>query len=916
MSHMKRVKHYLLACFLLAGIGIQAQNLTKIYSGGNSLPTEEGWQELKLNSDVNSSAGAASATMANNAVKITAEQGKHTQMGWYQTGLGLDQSKGYTIEIRAKVINAANYGAFTIQGYDNEGRGFRLGIYKDFLAEMTNPLAATNVLKSGMNNSDAFHTYRIAVKPDATVTVYRDKVEIGTFPRSIFYFDNIIENGGFEDGASFPDFMTQGNMYRTDNVDGGAVKTGNWALIMDNENKVTNYDDLENPAGEKARTREIAIKQGTKYDISVSRKRLTPNDERAYRDFGAFYNTQAGTQGTSDERNNNAMFAGANDDWWQVHNQQITTPTDENVKSLRFEFPSWRDGDRTSILTAFDDFYLSENLGLQVAPDMYTIPSMDINYYPLPDTYVNLIQNGDFEDHTINNDGTPYEWALSQGNASNEPIFQNVDPESTGDYKENTVWDGRVRLQVNFKDDEDMGWAENKPWAHSGTSSIRITSQGKGTHFKFTKELEADKEYCFNFWMRLPKWNDGVILKANIGDSQIWTIDCNADAWDRFNHWKNVNFTFTTTEENKTLTLFTDGGHGDWYNVYFDDMVLYEVTPQTVINDTDPDAGKVNLFKNGDFEDETIDNNGAPYEWALASNTFYRPNSDEDLNNYPVAYSDFWGAHVRLQNKAKNDDIPSEWAHSGDNSLRISRLDDRRHAQIFEGITEEHEVHGEGSDPAAWRQNIHMEYELEANKTYTFVFWIKTAAYGDWGALHVDNGSISLWRESLSRRYSNGWFKQRITFTTTEANRTLKMYTTWGGWFNFYIDDIALYKEETTIPFEGGVDSYLFFGKSTGTQAADVEIEYVAVDNTGAHAPDSGSSIDNLDAGNNMNISTSNGNLIFEATNPASVQIYNVSGMLVSKLDVQTSKTVTLPKGVYIVKAVSNGNTETYKVRN
>ena len=169
-----------------------------------------------------------------------------------------------------------------------------------------------------------------------------------------------------------------------------------------------------------------------------------------------------------------------------------------------------------------------------------------------------------------------------------------------------------------------------------------------------------------------------------------------------------------------------------------------------------------------------------------------------------------------------------------------------------------------------------------------------------------------MWSETLGRRHST-WLKQRITFTTTEANHTLKMYTTWSGWFNFYIDDIALYEEDTLVPLDG--DSFLFFGNSTGSQSANVEIEYVSVDNTGAYAPED-VFIQAIDNAKNMSVFSSNGNLNFNVLNPASVNVYDVAGTLVYKMNVDSQKSISLPKGIYIVKSVSQGAVETVKVIN
>jgi hypothetical protein len=263
--------------------------------------------------------------------------------------LGLDLSTGYTIEIKAKVNDAANNGAFNIQGYDNQGKGFRLGIYKTFLANKTNPLATTTTVASLLDNSTEFHTFRLAVAPSGIVTVYRDYTLVGTFPLSAFYFDNIIVNGGFEDGAdvndhsAFPDFLSRGLLYKSTVLTD--KRTGNYGLVM-NSNGLTEKTggDYAFATQENARTRNIAVKPHTNYDISITRRR-SAIEPWAWRDMGAFYNNQLGTEAGTDARNTNAIWTGANDNFWQIHNQTITTS--DTTKSIRFEFPAWiRDTDK------------------------------------------------------------------------------------------------------------------------------------------------------------------------------------------------------------------------------------------------------------------------------------------------------------------------------------------------------------------------------------------------------------------------------------------------------------------------------------------------------------------------------------------------------------------------------------------
>jgi uncharacterized repeat protein (TIGR02543 family) len=132
---------------------------------------------------------------------------------------------------------------------------------------------------------------------------------------------------------------------------------------------------------------------------------------------------------------------------------------------------------------------------------------------------------------------------------------------------------------------------------------------------------------------------------------------------------------------------------------------------------------------------------------------------------------------------------------------------------------------------------MNFKKELEPNKTYTFVFWIKTSCWDDKGWFHIANGDIKILSQELNNRYMN-WTRQSITFSTTAADHTLRMFTEFGGWFNFYLDDLFLYEEDAYQPdlatYNG--NSYLFFGKSQNTASADVEVEYVKYF-PGAYAP-------------------------------------------------------------------------------
>ena len=874
----------ILACSLFTGITASAQVMDTIYNAKTALPVASTWSELKLDKTITDSAAVITQEIQGGVLKLKTVNAnkKDSKLGWYKTGLGLNLGTGYTIEIKAKVNDAVKNGSFNIQGYDNQGKGFRLGIYNTFLANNTNPLAATTPVASLLDNSTEFHTFRLAVAPTGIVTVYRDYVLVGTFPLSAFYFDNIIVNGGFEDGAdkndasSFPDFFSRGLLYKSTVLTD--KRSGNYGLVM-NSNGLTEKTgtDYVPATQENARTRQIAVKPNTNYDISITRRR-SAIEPWAWRDMGAFYDNQVGTEGGTDARGVNAFFASTNDNFWQVHNQTITTPAD--VKSLRFEFPSWvRDGKTTNI-ASFDDFIFREQptlkVGVTTAPAVYAIN-------PLPETYTNLIQNSGFEDFTIDNAGNAFEWALSDLASGSDNNPNSPAP----------MWNGNVRIQRHDQSNDGLnaGFGSQK-WAHTGNASLRFSTMGnKANNFDFQQVLKPNTKYRFNFWHKSPTFPDNGWLKIKLGEGDDATAIWGQQLAGSNNVWTNGDILFTTDATNTTLHLYTNSAsHGDWWNLYLDDLVLYEVKDAT-----DPDllfAGKTNLIVNGGFEDVAVNNDGTAYDWALTS-------ANSDVNsNYPVKMNTVWGNYVQLQDRQKNADTGVKYAHSGTKSMRFSFLDDQNSAKAFEGSTND-------SLPSAYRLNMNFKKELEPNKTYTFVFWIKAANYGDQGRLIVANGNIQVWNDVLGTRMIN-WTRQVVTFSTTEANHTLNMYSDFGGWFNFYLDDIALYEESTYVPYVANGDSYLFFGKSQGTENTDVDIKYVAINTTGAFAPvdpTTGTFVPSVVK--NLTVTANDGLLTINANKPTFVRVYNVAGACISQFNVQSTKNLLLPQGVYIVKSAA-----------
>ncbi|MBP6634507.1 MAG: hypothetical protein KA177_01530, partial [Paludibacter sp.] len=223
-------------------------------------------------------------------------------------------------------------------------------------------------------------------------------------------------------------------------------------------------------------------------------------------------------------------------------------------------------------------------------------------------------------------------------------------------------------------------------------------------------------------------------------------------------------------------------------------------------------------------------------------------------------------------------------------------LDNRGEAKTTDGLTND-------SLPLSFRQNVMFEKELAPNKTYTFVFWMKAANYPDNGRLTVANGDIKLWSDVMNVR-NISWSRQIVKFSTTAANHTLRLYSEFTGWFNFYLDDIALYEEATYEPLNANGGSYLFFGKSQGAEDADVEIKYVAINTTGAYAPDFGTDTEDVLV-SNMKVSSFNGQLNIQTAKPSFVRVFDITGACVAEMNVHSAQSVSLAKGVYIVKSAN-----------
>jgi hypothetical protein len=103
-----------------------------------------------------------------------------------------------------------------------------------------------------------------------------------------------------------------------------------------------------------------------------------------------------------------------------------------------------------------------------------------------------------------------------------------------------------------------------------------------------------------------------------------------------------------------------------------------------------------------------------------------------------------------------------------------------------------------------------------------------------------------------------------------------------------------------------------------GLPAQNAEIEYLALDNTEAYAPDEKIIVHTENTViSNTRVYSNNRQLVVSTANPAVVSIYNTLGMLIETVQVNGRKAFELPAGAYIVKSVTaNGKTDTIKALN
>jgi hypothetical protein len=613
---MKTGRTFLLLICLFPFWGqIQSQSLVEVYRG-TSLPTSQGWKELRFDNSMPweqsakellvapSELSAVAASALNlKANEVDDQYGfpLYSQLGWYKTHTGFSVASGFTVQFRAKVINSN--GAFTVSGVGGD-KGFRLEFSNNRLVEHANVLDTVRVLSSA-DNTDGFHTYHVAVTPNEKVYVWRDGALLGELPLQSFKLDNILPDGGFEKGGtpeehgwSYTESGKPGTL--TVSTDPAHVKTGKYGLFVDKGYHKNEF---------------IPVKPGAIYDMTAWGKTIT-YPEGGWRDLCGWHDPAADrTVYFVADRNNldwklfekKGMEGGA-----EFQRFILETPTsDLNVNQM-----------------AYDDMHYSERI----------IASR------IPEGAVNLFPNGDFENPCatyfpagdprndtclVNPNNYRYSADTYYGGRADDDV-EWFSPPFNAEHNAapfwHPFWGSRVRLQ--YKNQE--GNKESGPHWARGNYSLRFFNcfgsnveygndftsgqnedRGSNSNIKTVPiELGANKTYTFLFSYHFAKWGgDHLILVVKNGTKELFrqTIN-NSEHVD----WVNKIIEFTTDADNHALQILTERDGSTPGVLYLDDLFLFEgqLLPE---DNTHLFFGKQTSVKGAEVEIEyiKIDNTGS-----------------------------------------------------------------------------------------------------------------------------------------------------------------------------------------------------------------------------------------------------------------------------------------------------------------
>lgn len=577
---MKTGKTYLLLMCLFAFWGqIQSQSLVEIYRG-TSLPTSQGWSELRFDNSIPWEQDAKDllvapselSAIAASALRLKANEVNdqygfplYSQLGWYKTHTGFSAVIGYTVQFRAKVINSD--GTFTVSGVGG-GKGFRLEFSNNRLIEHANVLDTVRVLSTA-DNTDGFHTYHVAITPDDKVYVWRDGVSLGELPVQSFKLDNILPDGGFEKGGTpeehgwtYTEAGKSGTL--TVSTDPAYVHTGKYGLFVDKGYHKNEF---------------IPVKPGAIYDMSAWGKTIDyPVD--AWRDLNGHHHP-------AEERTVYFVADRNNPDWKLFERKGMEGGAD--FQRFLLETPT---SDANLNQMAYDDLHYSER----------------ITASRIPEGAVNLFPNGDFEDPCahyfpegdprndtclVNPNNYRYSANSYYGGRADDDIEWYKPPynaEHNAAPFWHPFWGSRVRLQYkNQEENKESGphWARGKyalrffncfgSNVEYGNDFISGQNEDRGSNSNIKTvpiELEANKTYTFLFSYHFAKWGgDHLVLVVKNGTKDLFrqTINNSEHA-----DWINKNIEFTTDADNHALQILTERDGSQPGVIYLDDLFLFE----------------------------------------------------------------------------------------------------------------------------------------------------------------------------------------------------------------------------------------------------------------------------------------------------------------------------------------------------
>jgi hypothetical protein len=579
---------------------MQAQQLQTVYDGKTSLPTAQGWGELRFDNsmpweeaaqDLLAPSNKLSAAIVSTALKLKVEEALdgggyplYSQLGWYKTRTGFSPSIGFTVEFRAKVVNSPN-GAFTVSGTGG-GKGFRLEFSNNRLTEHANVVDTVRVLSTA-STTDAYHTYRVAVAPDDKVYVWRDALLVGELPLQPFKLDNILYDGGFENGGTPEDHgwtYTEAGKSGVLSVSNNPahVHSGKYGLFVD---KGLHKNEF------------IPVKPGAIYDMTAWGKVITfPDGDGHWRDLNGWHDP-AGDKSVY-------FVADRNNPDWKYY-EKSGMEGGAHFSRFILETPV---GDNNDNQTAFDELHYSERI----------IASR------IPAGAVNLFPNGDFENPNAHyfpgndprNDTCmvnpeSYRWSAEAyyGGRANDSEEWFGGKGFSADHNAapfwHPFWGARVRVQYNRQPDNDEAgnhWARGKyslrffncfgSNAEYGTDFSGGQSEDRGSNSNIKTvpiELETAKKYTFLFSYHVAKWGDD-----NGGDHQILVVKNGSKELFRrtlykafymengvkhnydFNNWMDMVLEFTTDANNHALQILTERDGESPSVLYLDDLNLFE----------------------------------------------------------------------------------------------------------------------------------------------------------------------------------------------------------------------------------------------------------------------------------------------------------------------------------------------------